>query len=812
MPFGGYMKKSLGLLLLSVSPAVLCQSYSGSVGDLNTIFDPPMNINNIICSNTLNNGNEHDDTACADGVNAARWMAEKYAKNTGKYLGCLDGFYQGIWDGYQQGKNPSQEMMREADALVAGARFDSALSRAEAKAQVDAKTASADQIINRYRSVIGLKDSQGRNVLPNKSYEYPAITFNGFEDGYENDMKATLNFTPAINAGLVTNNSPFDDKVAARKSLLLQAENASSLCDLNQTVFGRRNMPAVTIWDFFKARREYDFQNYGWKNPDWAWEIFDRDERTLEQYQTFNRLNNLEKTVTETIALKETRNKLDAQGKAIPKLDAAGVQIVNAQGVPQFETEEVITGYKNETKRVKLSDSEILALKNLYINSFKTSYERYYAKQYVSQNYHSEGMEKYKTAQIIGKLIGEDVAAQVAKRESYNKQYKAQSAAKFAEKAKNLYKNSFDRLIGIFENNSVVELNDASLHGQVNDAIFRPGEELKMNFSISNLGEVSRPISMVLDNTQEVQSVGGGYIFNPPVLERQSYSTPTIGVVSSGLSARRDLTVGMGIVNPGDTAEVGRSMVVKKAQSIRLNDYAEVDKVSGGINAITGELNVVANIVNPSSIMSPSIADVELVLNGSSTVKRISIEQLGANSMKPVSFNINDIDPLALINTGRIGGTVSVKMAGRVTHKSTFEFTAQAAKDIMIVKYFDGLATKEVTNTGNDSLQDRISTIIGMIDDSIQAKIDNRIKWGKKVELSQTILPELQRVYEESKRQGTLNAEAQRQYDLLAETLAKNVKGLKARGILNNGKHRRAYLRELSYISQKVSLKPKSYN
>ena len=43
-------------------------------------------------------------------------------------------------------------------------------------------------------SVIGLKDSQGRNVLPNKSYEYPAITFNGFEDGYENDMKATLEF------------------------------------------------------------------------------------------------------------------------------------------------------------------------------------------------------------------------------------------------------------------------------------------------------------------------------------------------------------------------------------------------------------------------------------------------------------------------------------------------------------------------------------------------------------------------------------------------------------------------------------------
>jgi hypothetical protein len=306
--YGGLMKRSIAMLILSLSPAVLSQTYSGTVGDLNTIFDPPMNINGIMCSTTSNNGNEHDDAACADGVNAARWMAEKYAKSTGKYLGCLDGYYQGIWDGYLSGKNPTQQMNKEAEALVSGARFDSALSRAESKAQGDAQTASADQIVNRYRDVL---DS---NTLPNKEYQYPKITFNGFEDGYEYDMARVsegekLDFSQAISAGLVNANSSFEDKVTARKALQLQSQYAQSLCDNKDTVFGRRSMPGMSIWDFFKARRQYDFQNYGWQNPDWAWEIFDRDEKTLEQYQTFTRLNNLQKTVTEQVNITETQLK-----------------------------------------------------------------------------------------------------------------------------------------------------------------------------------------------------------------------------------------------------------------------------------------------------------------------------------------------------------------------------------------------------------------------------------------------------------------------------------------------------------------------
>jgi hypothetical protein len=491
-------------------------------------------------------------------------------------------------------------------------------------------------------------------------------------------------------------------------------------------------------------------------------------------------------------------------------LDAAGAPIL-VNGQPQYEMIDVVVGTKLETKRVQLSATEVQALKNLYIKSFKDSYERYYAKQYASQNYHSEGAEKYKVAQIIGNLIGQDVASQLARKDAYGSQYKSQSASKFAEVSKKLYKQSFDRLISIFENNSVVELNNASIEGEVADSIFRPGEKLKMNFSISNLGEVSKPITMSFENTSQVNANNNGYVFNPAPLRRENHQTPFLAQVSGNLSAREKLTVAMGITNVGDLAEVAQNLVVRKSEPMIINDLAEIDNVNPGLNSISGKLEVGVTIVNPSSSKTPTVGDVQLFIDGIGMVQSKAFVNLGSNNSQVINLETNNIDPMSIINSGKITGQVAVVIAGRTVHEIPFESTANAAKDAMIVRYFDGLATKEITNTGNESKQDRIASLIGLIDASIQRSVNNRVKWGKKVHFNATLMPEIQRVYDESKRQGTLSADAQAQYDLLASELARNVIGLKARGILNDKKHRKAYLRELSYISKKISVNPKDY-
>lgn len=804
----------VGLAILSASPAVLAQSYGGTVSDLNTIFEPPMNINGTICEQYTNTGNEHAYKACSDGVGASRWMAEKYAQNAGKYLGCLDGYYQGIYDGFYAGVNPTQDMIKQAEAFVKGANFDTANSRATSRAQTEGQTESADQIIKRYRSVLGLKDAKGNPVLPNKNYSYPTITFNGFEDGYENDvarLNAGYDFNPVYTAGWVKPTDRFDDRIAARRGLLLQAEYAKSLCDVSKTIFGRSNMPAVTIWDFFKARREYNFQNYGWKSPDLAWDVFDRDERTLEQYQTFTRLRSLEKTETVTIPVKETRFKLDASGNPIKKLDANGQPVVGADGRPVFETEEIITGYRNETRRVKLSDSEIKELERIYIDGFKVAYDRFYAKQYASKAYNSEGLDKYTTAKIIGRMMGEDVANQTARKEAYNKQYQIQSAKKYAEVVKKMYEDSFNRLMDIFETNPVVELNSAELIGSVNDNIFRPGEELRVQFQVSNLGEVSRPTTLIFDNTADVIANPQGFVFSAPALDRKNYVSNVLGAISGDKFAQQEISLGMNLINPGNLAEVAKPLIVRKNERITLNDYAEVKRINGSLNYLTGDLNLIVDLENPAAVSAPSTAQVELFIDGSGKALDKDIEPIAAQSLRSVSLTTNKLDPLDVIAKGKISGLVNVKMAGRTIHRKAFEIRVSDAPSMAIVRYFDGLATGTISNTGNESRQDRLAKLGSMIEDSVVASIRSKMKWTKPNEVSRTAVAELQKVYEEAKRKGVINGESQRNYDDLARTLARHSATLKARGILNDRKNRKYYLRELAKISPKLDVNWKSY-
>jgi len=802
----------LAFSVLSVAPTVLAQSYSGTVGDLNTIFDPPMNINGTICDVHVNTGNEHAYKACSDGVGASRWMAEKYAKNTGKYLGCLDGFYQGMNDGYMAGANPTPEMTSQAAAYVKGANFDSATTRGFSKAKAEGQTESADQIISRYRAVVGLKDSRNNQVLPNKEYNFPKVTFNGFDDGYEYDIlqASGSDFDAVYATGWVNKNSKFEDRLAARRALALQKEYANSLCNQTDTIFGRRNMPTVSIWDFFRANRRVDFQNYGWRNPDWAWEIFDRDERTLEQYQTFSRLKTLEKTVTETIAIKETRYKLDASGNPIRKLDAAGAPVVDASGKPVFEMEEIITGYRNETKRVKLTESEVKDLANIYINAFKTAYDRFYARQYASINYHTEGADKYKVAKIIGNSMGVEVANFIARREAYNTQYQLQSAKKYAEEVKRLYKTSFDHLIRIFENNPVVELNEAEVVGQIEDSIFRPGEELKVQFAVTNLGEKAAPSSIAFESTGDVQASTNAFSFTAPVLTRSNFVSSVLGRTSDRLEARSTLNVGMAIRNPGDLEEVARALVVRKQKTITLNDYTEINGVNGSLDYLNGQLSLVVDVKNPAKNIESPISMVEVSIGNLGYIEK-NVEPIGPGSVRQVVMNIESMDPLALIIAGSVSGNVNARIGNKIVHHQSVSYSIGTDRKTALAVYQDALATKRISNSGRESKNDRVAKLHGMLEELVKSDIERNVLWKKGEEVDGTIIAIIQSSYDDSKRAGRIDNEAQKIYDELGKVLARNTKDVRNGGGIRSRKtNQENYLKEIGKFA-KISTKLKDW-
>ena len=784
----------LSFSLLSLSPLALSQSYSGSVGELNTIFEPPMNINTTICSVYTD---ELSKGICSDGVSASRWMAEKYAAGAGKYLGCLDGFYQGVWDGYSASVNPSAENTKEAEAYVKGASFKSAGDRGLSKAQAEGQTESADQIIKRYRAVVGL------NQLPNKEYDLPKIKFDGFDDGYEHDVLGSraTEFAQVEKLGWVTSSSPFADRIAARKALEFQNAKANT-CDISQTIFGRRNMPAVTIWDYFRARRQSNFESYGWRNPDWAWEVFDRDEKTLEQYQTFARIANIEKTVSRAVNIYATRLKLDAAGNPIRKVDAAGVPVVGSDGRPVYEMEQYITGSQLETTKEKLSPSEVAALQAAYVKGFKEAYDRYYAKQYVSRSYNTEGVSSYNNAVIIGRGIGKEVAGETARKEAYNKLYKAQSASKYAEEVKRIYTTSFDKLINIFQNNPVIELNEVVIIGKDKDGIFRAGEELRTQFTVTNLGEVAKESSISMDATSDVTVVSNGFPFVAPVLKQITLESSALGTTSKSLEARQRINIGLSIRNPGDLNEVAKSLVVRKDRPIMINDFAEIESVQPELDYINGDLNVLVTVKNPSPDTQSPIAEVEVLVNGQAVNK--AIEPLSANSLRPVLLQSQKLDPLAVILNGGLAGSVHSKIAGKIVHRSTYSSSLGVDRNTALVQYFDALATKKTANTASESKADRMAKLNGMFEATVRDEIkEMNIRWEK--ETARTIVYTIQNLYNESKRAGRLDKDAQTAYDNLGKDLARQQDIIKAGGFLRSAKqNKKDFIKELQKFAKNL--------
>lgn len=800
------MKKSLFLLsLMSLAPAAFSQSYTGSVNDLNTIFDPPANIQGTICAYTNNDGNEHSFQACSNGVAAARWMAEKYAQRAGKYLGCLDGFSQGIWDGYISGKNPTADMLSEAQTYVAGSNMTSALERSTERAYAQGETESADEIISRYRKVVGVKNSNGSQVIPNKNPNMPKINFNGYVDGYDYDISSGRvnggSFDDVIADGYVTSSSSFEDKIAARKAYLLQGDHAASMCDNEKTIFGRRNMPQVSIWDFFRARRQFNFQNYGWKNADWAWEVYDKDERNIDHYQNYDGIRNLEKTVTETTPIIVTKLKRDAEGKVIPKMNADGSAVLDSDGHQVYETEEVITGYNTETKRVKLSSEDIRQMQALYRKAFDDSYSRYFAKHYSSLRYHEEGLAKYTSAKMIGLALGQDVASHLARKNAYDSRYQTVSKSKYAELAEKIYLDSFNRLMGIFESNPVVELVDGYIVGNTNDNIYRPGEQVSGDFTIQNLGEVSRPVTLRLTNSQDVIASSEGHTFSPKALDNTSVVTGILGQISNDKGAKQEITVNMVLDNPSNLNEVASALRTSKSQGITLREYAEVEKITKSLDILKGELEITVRVINPSSVETPALPILSIRAQDQEIIKNMF--KIGAKSSQNVMVTFKGLDPLKLINQSGTNGSVSVKLGNKITDSAVYSVSQNVNSNSLYAQYFDSLINGSTTNYGGKSKVQRLKELYSVIEEKTQYGIsEQKTTWKRQNEVDNTIIGEIQKVYSSSKASGLVTKEVQLQYDELASMLAKKVNNKGSSRIRGLDKH---YLGALKKFSKKLS-------
>ena len=794
--------------LMSLSPTAFSQSYVGTANDLNTIFNPPSEIQGTICQNTKNDGNEHSGDVCRDGVSAARWMAEKYAQKAGQYLGCVDGFTQGVWDGYIAAKNPSADMTKEAQAYINQATLDSAVDRGIKRAENSAITESADEIIRRYRDVIRLKN-QGQQVYPNKTPDLSKIPdFKGFDNGYEHDLANNNieggNFSGPINANYINANSSFEDKIAAKKAYLFQGERAQDLCDVSSTIFGRHNLPQFTIWDYFKAQRQVDFQNYGWKNANWAWDIYTNDERTLAQFQNYEGIKNLEKDEILKTPITETKLKLDANGNPILIVDAQGNAILDANGQKQYEMYEEIVDYEITTRRVKLNSNDVRNLQNIYRTAFVESYSRYYARQYASLKYHTEGLDKYELALQIGRALGDEVAYHTARKTAYDTKYKADSRSAYDVKAEALYLKSFNDLINVFENNPVVELDEIYINGETQDDIYRRGENLSADFTVTNLGEVGGDVNIKLTNTRDVIA-NGGITVNPDALSQQSFQSGVIGQISNDALLKDEVIAELSVKNPSFLNKVSRELNIFKVQGLYIRDYAEIRKVDYDLRLLDGELDVIVDVLNASGVEAPAMPNVSVKVNGTSIATDKDMLKIGAGDTDDVTLSLNGLDPIDLIQKGAISITVEVTIGSnnKLIDRKTIDIRTNGNAAKAYAKYFDSLVTGKISNTGNLSKAERIAEIVEQISLDIDDDLRNqKIRWRKQDHVNRTIVADLQVNYRASKAAGMIDQDAQSYYDELALILAKKTNNKGRMRIRGFDKH---YLRALKVVSPSLS-------
>jgi len=458
----------------------------------------------------------------------------------------------------------------------------------------------------------------------------------------------------------------------------------------------------------------------------------------------------------------------------------------------------------------RISAQEAQYLRGVYQKGFTESYSRYFARQYASLSYNIEGQRNYTVSHMIGKLIGEKVAIHLAKKSAYDDRYKNVSKQKYTEYVYKNYEKSFNDLLDKFEKNAIVEFNALSIFGDnASDEIFTPGEGLSASVKVTNLGEKSDSINLRLMNTDDIRGNGKVFSFFPDALKESFYETQVMANIGSGVLARESVDVGFYLTGPLNFDAISTVLATSKRKTLGINEEAEINKVTTNINLLSGDLSINIEVLNPSAKQTSALPKVVVsVANYDRNVDK-EMMHIPGKSTRNIVIGLDNLDPMDIISRGqKITGTVHTEMNGRMLHKVPFQASIGGTQLSNYVSYFHALANGFTTNSGRDTLDERLSKLMNIMESNVTTALASRTNWKKQSEVEATVIGNLQSIYLKAKRDNNLSGLAQEKYDALAKSLAKNVnnkgKGRKVRG-------KTKYLEALKVFSPTLSTKARSF-
>ena len=463
----------IAAFLMAQAPSVIAGYYNSSIDgiSLDGIYTPENlgNISKTVCKKVYDDASmekEHTQM-CERGVQSAQRMAAVYAAGEGSHLGCVDGYQQGIYRGFNITSNPSVDIMQEEQRALKGITIENAVARGKGKAKSDSRYSTENEIIKRFRNNVRKSTSEGVSA-PSDNYSdvLNVPRFDGFGDGYAADGKGG-SFSDVIGAGWVSSGSAIGKRIQARavaRQFGLRS-NLSDKCSASPILFND-GLRTVSMWSLFSSYGEYNFKDYGWKSTNRAWNKFKSSEE--QEAIAYRNIQDVKEAYQQRVGYHQKNiaveiDELDVNGqptgRKVVKRDANGNVVykkVDDLNRPIFETRYRVVSGKSASD-----------LKAVYQDAFNESY-RNLAKEHFGKAFITSHSIARNMGEDSGKAVGLIVARDIAKQRAYDEVYMAQSAISFAKEYENLFKASWFKNYNYFVNNPMVEITSFDLSGDGN--------------------------------------------------------------------------------------------------------------------------------------------------------------------------------------------------------------------------------------------------------------------------------------------------------------------------------------------------------
>lgn len=345
-----------------------------------------------------------------------------------------------------------------------------------------------------------------------------------------------------------------------------------------------------------------------------------------------------------------------------------------------------------------LDDTKLgLLMSDLYEVVFQLNYE-HWANYYFSQAF----QQQLNNGQLAGERLGEDIGSQIAiergLEKAFNERFISEGRSAHQESYHEAYTNTFYDTYDDYAKNPHLELKIERVIGTVDDGIIQPGEPIQLEYSITNIGGVSAPVSPSVSgsiqngNTQKADSIAG--------LTSEQRTTQVIATIDPRL-------------NPRDKATIKLSIDKDTHASIEqvVNNLVEIVATEININALTGAGQIVLTAKNLTT--KPTTGEVSATLTIDEQSISVAVGKISAGKTKKLRLDVNNLNPLTIIDGKQQGSVVLYHKNDALDTQSVDIRSKAPAADL--VQYFDQIVNGKGVFPAGITMPDHIDATIALI-------------------------------------------------------------------------------------------------